>query len=233
MVDLTKLDVRRFLEPLQGRVVDLKYLRSEMRIDPESSSWDSLRRIMFDLAEDKFVKPSGKRDGVYKVIKQVTAVEVFGKERERKPPFPFVFPKDFDTGMEFPFADLIVVRDGDLILLPGQSNYGKTCLCLNMAGENIDENPVLMGNEYTKDEEPTPRFLNRLDSMDWIEWANGDGTDKFKLLPVYADYEEHVVKNRINIIDWINLPGEYYMISPVMEGIKKAIGNGIGVIVLQ
>ena len=94
-----------------------------------------------------------------------------------------------------------------------------------------------MGNEYTTLVEdkyiPTPRFMNRLEAMDWVEWVDADGNDKFTLLPVRNDYAEHIVKDRINIIDWINLPGEYYMISPVEEAIKKELGRGIGIIVLQ
>ncbi|KKK74373.1 hypothetical protein LCGC14_2884430 [marine sediment metagenome] len=233
MAELTKFDVSEFLKTHQGKDVDYAFIRKEMKLDPNKSAWDSIRRIMGELADEKFVKHLGGRAGRFKVIKQIKPVQVFGKERERRPPFPFIFPKDYDTGEVFPFADLIVVREGDLILLPGQGNFGKTGLCLNMAGDNIDKNPVLLGNEYTKDDEPTPRFLNRLDAMDWVQWADEDGKDRFELLPVYEDYAEHVVRNRINIIDWINLPGEYYMISPVMEGIKRAIGNGIGVIVLQ
>jgi len=120
------------------------------------------------------------------------------------------------------------------------SNFGKTTLALNFCGENIHHNPVLMGNEYTTrigdtDEyEPTPRFLNRLDAMAWIEWTNGDGSDRFTLLPVREDYAEHVVKDKINIIDWINLDAnKLYDISRVMDDIKAEIGRGIAIPVLQ
>ncbi|KKK87051.1 hypothetical protein LCGC14_2757120, partial [marine sediment metagenome] len=160
--------------------------------------------------------------------------------RERRPPFKLFFPKDFGTGMEMLFAEDIVVREGDLIEIGGQSNWGKTTLALNFTGENIDYLPILMGNEYTTrvgdtDEyEPTPRFLNRLDNMDWVKWTNGSGEDKFLLLPVKADYAEHIIKDRINIIDWINLPAnQLYDISKVEEDIKAELGRGIGVIVLQ
>ena len=111
---------------------------------------------------------------------------------------------------------------------------------MNFCGENIDKNPVLMGNEYTTiDEEPTPRFLNRLDTMDankdgWVNWIDVDGNDKFILLPVRDDYAEHIVKNKINIIDWINLGGErLFDIGKVLEDIKANLGRGVAVIALQ
>ncbi|GAH14069.1 unnamed protein product, partial [marine sediment metagenome] len=100
-------------------------------------------------------------------------------------------------------------------------------------GENIEYKPVLMGNEYTTiDGEPSSRFLHRLDNMDWVEWHNGE--DNFTLLPVRSDYAEHIIKDRINIIDWINIEtGEHYLISRIMEDIKRELGKGIAIIAIQ
>jgi len=236
MAEITASEIRDYLLNIQGREIDLDKLRREFRITQESKSWDGIRTIMFRLADGKhrLVKPSGRRDGVYKVIKQVKPVSVFGVERERRPPFPLVFPRDFDTGMEFPFSEDIVIREGDIVLIAGQSNYGKTTIAMQFCAENIDRNPVLMGNEYTKDDEPLPRFLNRLDAMDWVEWTNGDGGDKFLLLPVDADYPEHIVEDRINIADWVKLdPNRLYEISDTMDAMKKAVGKGIVIAVIQ
>ncbi len=86
----------------------------------------------------------------------------------------------------------------------------------------------------TIDEKPSPRFLKRLRNMSWVEWQNETGKQKFTLLPVRADYAEHIVKDRINIIDWINIDtGEHYMIGPIMEGIKRELGKGIAIIAIQ
>jgi len=142
--------------------------------------------------------------------------------------------------MPMSIMDNIVIREGDIVSIGGVSNYGKTAIALNFCGENINYRPVLMGNEYTtrigdtKEYEPTPRFLNRLDAMDWVEWVNGTGEDKFTLLPVREDYAEHIVKDRLNIIDWINLDAnKLYDISRVMDDIKAEIGRGVAIIVLQ
>ncbi len=217
----------------QGQTISLTFMRTELRIARESPGWDGLREAVSNFVTKKMLMPVGRKGaGDYKIIRQVQAIKVYG--RERRPPYDFFFPKCFDTGMEFLFAEDIVVREGDMVLLSGQSNYGKTTLCLSICAENIHAHPVLMGNEYTTtDLEPSPRLLDRLDRMDWVSWYDLNGEDNFTLLPVHEDYVEHIVKDSINIIDWINLPGEYYLISPVMEGIKKAVGKGIAVIALQ
>lgn len=232
--------LRDFLKDAQGRDVSLQYLRTELKIDPATPSWETIKVLMHNLSKEKIVRPSGRNDGNYHVVKQVKPVSVFGKDRERRPPFELFFPKDMDREIEMDFAEDIVIREGDIITIGGVSNYGKTAMALNFCGENIRSHPTLMGNEYTSrttdddDYEPSPRFLNRLDNMTWIQWTNGDGYDNFTLLPVREDYAEHIAKNSINIIDWINLDADrLYAISRVMDDIKREIGKGIAILVLQ
>jgi len=240
MVERLSDRLREYLRGAQGRVVNLRDVRTELKIDPASPEWESCGREMRRFATEKILRPSGRNDGVYKVVTQVQRVRVFRKDRERRPPIDLRFPKDFDTGMEMAFSDHVVVREGDLITLGGRKNKGKTALAMNFCGENIGLNPVLMGNEYTtrvgdtNEYEPTPRFLNRLDSMDWVDWSDGDGMDRFELLPVTGDYAEHIARDRINIIDWINLDADkLYEISKVMDTIKAELGRGIAIVVLQ
>ncbi len=241
---ITTSEVKEFLSKRQGKEVTLTSIRKELNIPPGSKSFDAVRNILYQLSEQKdgtkLVRSSGKKDGMYKVIKQVNPVSVFGIERERRPVSGLIFPRDFNTMQEMFFRENIVIREGDLILISGVSNFGKTALCMNFCGENIDSNPVLMGNEYTTtEEEPTPRFLNRLDTMDvnkggWINWIDVDGNDKFTLLPVTDDYAEHIVKNKLNIVDWINIEtGEHFMIGTVLNGIKRSVGRGVAIVVIQ
>ncbi len=227
--------VREYIEQRQGKIIELAKVRIDLGIDPASKAWGGIYTIFSRLVDEKKLRASGKRDGIYKVIIPVNPIPILSTQRERRPPYDLMFPRDFDTMMEMDFAKDIVTRGGDLILISGMSNYGKTTLCLNFCGENIDKRPVLMGNEYTTiDLEPTPRFMNRLDAMDWVEWVDVDGNDKITLLPVRDDYAEHIIKDRINIIDWINIEtGEHYMIGTILEGIKKQLGQGIAIIAIQ
>ena len=238
MAEITTQEIRDFLCLRQGKEITLADIRREFHIVPGTKSFDAVRNIMFQLAEANVVHATGKRDGVYKVITQVKPVPVFSVQRERRPPFDLVFPRCWETFEELSFGSKVVIREGDLILISGLSNFGKTTLCLNFCGENIDRNPVLMGNEYTtlveNEYKPTPRFMNRLDAMDWVQWADEAGQDKFTLLPVRDDYAEHIIKDRINIIDWINIEtGEHYLIGNILEKIKRNLGRGIAIVAIQ
>jgi len=230
MAEITTNEIKEYLLRIQGQKTSLRDLRSEFQILPGTKSFDAIRNIMFKLIDQKIVRPTAK--GEYKVIRQVQPIRVFGSQR--RPPISINFPKDFDSEIEMCFAEDLIIREGDLILLSGMSNYGKTALCLHFAGENIDKEPVLMGNEYTTlDNAPSSRFLHRLDAMNWVQWYNDDG-DNFVLLPVRGDYAEHIVKDKINIIDWINIDtGEHYLIGSLMESIKRELGKGVAIIAIQ
>ncbi len=234
MAEITTTEIKDFLSQIQGKEITLSDLRKEFNILPGTKSFDVIRTILFRMVEQKIVKATGKRNGTYKVVTQVQPVQIFGVQRERRPPFDLRFPRDLDTQIEMSFAEDVIIREGDLILISGLSNYGKTMLAMNFCGENIDLHPVLMGNEYTNPEqEPMPRFLSRLDAMDWVQWTN-DGMDKFTLLPVRDDYAEHIIKDRINIVDWINIEtGEHYMIGTILDGMKRQVGRGILIVCIQ
>jgi len=224
---LTQEQVWKFIE-LGDEDFDLESLRARHEISPESSTfYTAISRF---LAEKK-LRRLGR--GRYHRIKKVSPINVFGEPLSE--PYQLIFPRCFETMMEMDFADDLVIREGDLILISGQSNYFKTGMCLNFAGENIHTEPVLMGNEYTTlENKPTPRFMNRIKNMDWIQWQDDNGKQRFILLPVRSDYAEHIIKDRINIIDWINIDtGEHYMIGTIMESIKRELGKGIGIIAIQ
>ncbi len=236
--ELTTDIVKAYLKPLEGREVTLGQIRTELEIKEGSKAWAAVRNIMFQIGEQGFVKPSGKRDGVWKVIKHALPVPMFSVVREKRPAFNLKFPKDRDTDIELPIAGKVIVREGDLILIGGVSNYGKTTVSLNFLAENIEYEPVLMGNEFTSlvenEYQPTPRFTSRLEAIDWVSWLYEDGGDRFTLLPIFDDFAENVVKNKLNIIDWINIEsGEHYMVGSVLNGIKKAVGRGVAIAVLQ
>ena len=234
------VQIKKYLSTAEGKRVHLKDIMEHLRIQKGSPDADNLRvQMTTTLVKQKIVYPSGHNDGWYKVVKQVQPVKVFGVNRKSRPPFPLVFPHDYETGMEMGFAESLIIREGDLITIGGVKSKGKTHFCLNLAAENIDLYPVLMGNEYTVEiegkNETAPRFFDRMVRMsEWVQWTNGDGNDKFELLPVKEDYHIHVVPGRFNIIDWIDIDGgAAYEIGPVLYNIKRNIGRGVGVAVVQ
>ena len=227
MAELTKQELERLLETEDDEFV-LETFRRKHDISPTSSGlYVNLGRLV----ADRKWKRIGR--GIYRRIRQVEPVKWW--DGEDKEPLDYKFPRCYEDGTEFGIENCVEVFAGDMILITGRTNYGKTAMALSIMGENLGlMNTTLMGNEYTASQgKISPKFKRRMKRMSWAEWMNGDNQPRFQLLPVDADYEDYIEPDHHNIIDWISLPGEYYLIDSVMGTIKKRIGDGVAVAVTQ
>ncbi len=97
MAEITIMDVKELLIGFRGQEITLDKIRSELQIERGTKSFDGVRNIVLRLAEQKVLRYISR--GTYKVIQPAVVVSVFGTDRERRPPFPLIFPKDRDTEM--------------------------------------------------------------------------------------------------------------------------------------
>ena len=139
------------------------------------------------------------------------------------------FPKGRD-GTKFGFDGYVCISPGDIIVIAGVSNMGKTTFAQNFLWENMDNySCVLMGNEYTP-----VKFKRRISRMAWNNPLGEDGKPKFELIRRLENWADIVEPDKITIIDWIALPAnELYNIGHVIQRIQSKVGNGIALIVLQ
>lgn len=139
------------------------------------------------------------------------------------------WPFGHEDDSRFGFDGNVVIFPGDIIVIAGGSNYGKTTFCLNFLWENMDNFPcTLMGNEYTP-----VKFKRRISRMGWNSPTNGDGVPKFELIERREGWKDIIRPDNINIIDWINLGDNFYQIGTIIEGIQSKLRGGIAVISIQ
>ena len=232
MAEITIEEVRNFLEPMQGQKITLDELRDEFNILKGTKSYPAMRVIASRLCEQKVLKRLSSRKE-FRVLQKIEPVNWWDDEIDTEP-INFLWPQSHEDHSEFGFEEILEVFPGDMVLIAGASNYGKTTLALNLLGENLGLMPsVLMGSEYTAaDGKISPKFKRRMGRMSWVNWVE-DGKPRFQLYPIGADYEDYVQSGFLNYIDWISLPGEYYMIDAVMKAIKDRVGEGMGIAVIQ
>ena len=138
------------------------------------------------------------------------------------------FPRDKDTGMELPFAKSVILEDGDVIGLSGESNRGKSAICLNFAAENIDTRDVFLWlSEYH------PLQLQRRLSYlprDKYEYL---ATHTFKL--DLANISEQIADDpdALHVLDWVNISDGFWKIADFDEAIQKSLRHGMAVVALQ
>lgn len=229
--------ILEYLQTAVGREVNLRDIRLFLKIEPGSRDDQNLRvQMAINMVRAKVVKPSGHGDGIYKVLEPVIPVNFSLDGDDKEGILDVHYPRSYIDDSTFGLEDMVELSESDLVEITGETNFGKTGIALSFLGENLGLYPksVLMGSEYTSSEgEISPKLKRRLRRMDWAKWMDDKGKPRFKLLPVEHDYEDYVEHNGLTVIDWISLPGEYYLIDTVLKAIKNRVGRGLVVAVLQ
>ncbi len=200
--------------------------RAKHQINPDSST---LYVTFGRLCDERKLKKLGR--GLYRQVKFIKPID--WRDTDEEAYFDLAYPYGHEDNSSFGFEDLINLSAGDLIVVSGVSNTGKSTFVLNILGENVARHKcILMGNEYaTLGGKPSPKFKRRMMKMSWVNW--NDGSSPFVLLPIREHFEDYIEPGAINIMDWINLTDQFYKIGQIFEDIKVGVGDGIAVAVLQ
>lgn len=139
------------------------------------------------------------------------------------------WPFGISDGSRFGFDGHVTVSPGDIIVVAGVSNMGKTTFCQNVLWNNMDTMPcTMMGNELTP-----IKFKRRVSNMNWANPIGDDGKPKFELIERREDWKYVIRPNNLNIIDWISMDDGFYKIGKIIEGIQSKLVKGCCVIALQ
>ncbi len=201
---------------------------TNLRIDSKvlTSKKAVLDRVLYYLTETQR-QPTLKREGRgFRIInRDLNIVEWWTGEST---PIEINWPRGRDD-TTFYFNDNIVVYPKDIIVLAGESNIGKTALCLNFLAENINTFPVTY---FTSSDLGKEKFKDRIRSFDWADFM-ADGKPKFDLVHQDKNYEDTIQPNNINIIDWLLMTDEMWKIADKMLEYKNCLDKGIVILALQ
>ncbi len=135
-----------------------------------------------------------------------------------------------DEYSEFGFDNLFNLHKGDAIVITGESNEGKTTTAINLLVDNMEEYEM----RFISTEMTDAKLRRRVDSADWAQPLNGTGKPKFEFGFMEGDdYEDAIHPDKINIIDWVGLRGEFWQIENIIRDMKSRLRNGMAIIILQ
>lgn len=158
-----------------------------------------------------------------------TLREIKWWDGDAQPPFELVWPYGVEDESGFGFEDSIILTEGDIIGLSGEGNRGKTTFCLNITVNNCDKYECV----YFTSEFNDVKFRRRIAKFDWVDIWKPDGTPKFRLAKQEQNFQDVIVPDAINIIDWIRLDDEPWKINQIMDKIQSKLGKGICIVSLQ
>jgi hypothetical protein len=216
--------VDKWLELHKGETFDLDLICRQLQITERENRHYVSQKLSYEVQVGKLEKSNR----IYRYInKDKDIIDWYNSNIEET--INIKFPKGRD-GTKFGFDGCVCISPGDIIVVAGVSNMGKTTFAQNFLWENMDNFPcVLMGNEYTP-----VKFKRRISRMTWNNPLKEDGKPKFELIRRLDNWSDIIEPDKITIIDWISLPAnELYNIGHVIQGIQSKVGNGIALIVLQ
>lgn len=138
------------------------------------------------------------------------------------------WPYGIEDGTSFGLEN-VKIYPGDIILIAGVTQSGKTAVALNLCVLNTDEHRCY----YISSELEGPRMADRMSYFDWIEWRDENGEPKFDYSEAHSDYEDAIEPDSINIIDYIDLGEDHYKIVSVINRIDALLNRGLAIIFIQ
>lgn len=216
--------VDRWLELHKGETFDLDTICRQLEIREREHRNLITIKLAYEVKKLRLEKNSKLYRYIDTTIKEIDWVNASAGDT-----LDLSWPYGREDGSQFGFDGRAIISPGDVVVIAGVSNMGKTAFCLNLLWENFDKFPcVLMGNEYKP-----AKFKRRVSRMTWAEPLKEDGTPKFKLIERHEGWKDIIEPDSINIIDWINLGDNFYQIGKIIEGIQEKLRNGIVVVSLQ
>jgi len=132
-----------------------------------------------------------------------------------------------------PVHDLVKIYPGNLIVVAGEPNSGKTAMLLNLIRCNLEQSHIksirYLCSEGGAEELKVRLQLFERDGVPMEFWSN----KKFSAWERSQDFAEVIDPDGFNLIDYLELYEEFYLVGKHLVHIQRKLNKGIAVIALQ
>ena len=196
----------------------------------EAPGWFSISDFTHDTAErlimtEKFekllkmgyIERHGNRRGCYRK-KESELIEMDYINADDSP---------VDIWLPFDISDMVEIYDGNLIMIAGAKDSGKTALMLNV----IKENRYRMDIHYFNSEMGAGELKKRLSNFHDIaldQW-------NFKAYERAENFEDVIFPGlgQLNIVDFLEIHDEFYVIGKKLKAIHDRLNGAVAIVCLQ
>jgi hypothetical protein len=178
-------------------------------------------RVALSRQKGKTIEKHGERDGVWKRINREIEFINFDLDEEDETPFPIELP--------FDLHELVEISEGNIIVVAGEFNSGKTTFLLNILKKNKGKVPIRYISSEMSKSEFKKRFRGFGIPLDF--WKQDDKTDYVKKS---CDFYSVLKPDGINIIDYLEFrDSEYQKGAEYLRQIHDRLGKGIAIVAIQ
>lgn len=174
------------------------------------------RVVLGRLCEDGIIERV--RAGVYRKIERPQGLDL---SESSQPRVPLQFPLELEK--------VFSLREGNIMVLAGTPNAGKTCFALDFIRLNQEKYDCI----YLCKEMEAPELRERLTQFEGyypnIKWS-------FKPYKIKSDYGflDGIQRDKLNVLDYLSPPpGEFFKIAQQLEQIQSRLGKGIALVCIQ
>jgi hypothetical protein len=170
------------------------------------------------LCDEGIIEKYGDKRGVYRRVEQTVYEDWINADYDA-----------IKLNLPFGLGQYVDIFPGDLIVIAGVKNAGKTAFALNFIKLNMNE----WDSYYHSSELVKQTFKLRVskdEDNNLQDWSKVKMTQGLNM----SNAKDRVVKDALNVFDYIEGDdGEFYKIPAAMARIHRALGDGIGVVCLQ
>ena len=174
-------------------------------------------RILEKFVAEKVLSREGKRRGYYRPYKSDL----------EKMDFRNADNKFLDVWLPFKLHELVGLLPGNIVIVAGEPNAGKTALLLNLIKNNRNRFDVHYFNSEMGSGELKTR-LAKFDDFPSAEW-------KFNAYHRDSDFEDVIFKGpkSLNVIDFLEVHDNSYLIGEKIKKIQESLDGALAIIAVQ
>lgn len=178
----------------------------------------SIRKYIQDKTKAGIFERVGTKNGVYRK-KDLAGIEEMDLDD--------IKAKPIDIWLPFEITDeLLNVYAGNVIVVAGESNAGKTAFLLNIVKNNMDKHDVW----YFNSEMGRIEFRERLDLFEDVEYKDWN----FHKVARRRNYKDVIQPDAINIVDFLEPKGdEMMLVADEISDMWERLNDGIIIVAIQ
>ena len=208
--------IQSYIETTQGEFT-LRDVCDMTGVGLDKAAKNKTSAILCKLVKEKKVERVGRKNGVFRKVDDDLNIMDFLNAEE----------KDVQMWLPFGLHDKVEIHPGNIILLAGEPNSGKTALMFNIIRYNQDKFNVHYFNSEMGATEMKKRLKN-FDDMPLSDW-------KFNAYERADNFADVIVpgEGNINIIDYLEVYDEFFKVGSLINDIHKKLDGAIAVICMQ
>jgi len=170
------------------------------------------------LCERGLIERYGEKSGTYRLIESEIEPEDWINANT----------ETCELNLPFGLGDMVHIMPGDIVLFSGVPGVGKTAVLLNVAIDNLSH----YGVHYFSSELRPGTFKRRIEKLDN---CTPEMLKDIKFYQRYDNYHDVIKpgKGNVNIIDYIKVLDNFYIIGKILANIAKNLDGGIAIVSLQ